>query len=253
MISLPIIVILLLIGASLGSFFGAWVDRYNTDRGIPSGRSRCDKCFKEIRWYDLIPLISYPMLGGKCRQCKEPISPFKIVVEIFFAVVFIIYLLYRSNLLSPQWGIDLISIVLLSGLFFFDLRYMRLPDRLVIPLIILGIVSTSLTRPEISYLLLSLIPAIIFAIMYWGSKGRWVGFGDVKLLLALGLLALYPLSFLILFASILIGAVISVVLLLSHKAHLSTKIPFGSVLALVAIISIIFINAISQTFIWYLF
>lgn len=240
-------IIIFLIGASLGSFLCAWIDR----SAIPTGRSVCDNCQKSLKWFEMIPVLSYLVLGGKCRGCRESISFLKILAEISLGLLALAWWLEIDGL-NPLALIDGLSLIILASLFFFDLKYMRLPNTLTLSLAILGLIKILVFGVSISNLIIGLVPAIIFGIMYLVSKGRWVGLGDVKLLLAIALISTNIEPWLVFISSILVGGIIGIGLILAGRAQMSSKIPFGSLLALFTILIIIFRDEISSTIIWYI-
>lgn len=208
------------------------------------GRSECPKCLKRIKWYDLFPVLSYISLRGKCRNCKNKISFIYPSTEIITAFCFsLFYLVYK-----PALGItDFYFLLIITSfvvLFFFDYLYFLIPDKIVLPLIIIAFLFNYFFRqPEFLNLLLSaLIMGGIFAIIHLSSKGEWMGFGDAKLMFLIGLILGYPLGFLVLIFSVWTAALVGIILILSGKANRKTALPFGSFLTGISIIIIIFQN-----------
>ena len=210
------------------------------------GRSECPKCLEQLNWYDLFPVLSYIFLKGKCRSCKKKISKIYPLTEIITASCFsLFYLVYK-----PTIGITDFYFLLIMTSFvvfiFFDYLYFLIPDKIVLPLIIItSLYNYFFRQPDFINLLLSaLIMGGIFAIIHLSSKGEWVGFGDAKLIFLIGLVLGYPLGFLALIFSVWAAALVGIILMLLRRANRKTALPFGSFLAGISIIIIIFQNEI---------
>jgi len=237
-----------LVGLSVGSFLNVVIFRLDKKGGLLTGRSECPKCLKQLKWYDLFPVLSYVFLRGRCRNCKDKISSVYPLTELVTA--FCLSLFY----LSPKQGLGAVdiyySLIIVSfvALIFFDYLYFLIPDKIILPLTIVAILfNYFFRRPEFTTLLLSaLILAGIFAIIYVASSGKWLGFGDVKLLFLIGLVLGYPLGFVSLVLSVWLAALVGIGLMMSGKANRKTALPFGSFLAGVSILIIIFQNEIQK-------
>lgn len=264
-----VIIALGLLGLCLGSFAGAtmWrlrarqlvedkadgekVDKKEftklrplTESSFTKDRSRCLHCGHTLAWYDLLPLISWVSTGGKCRYCGRFIGWFEPVVELATAIIFIVAYLYWPYSLFSAYDIAvfilwLISSVMLVILFAYDLRWFLLPNRVIFPLIfIAGMVAVLrlYSMGDILSGILTLAGAVgilsgLYLLLWVVSKGKWIGFGDIKLGLALALLlGDWGLAFIALFAANLIGVIIVIPGLLSGKLTRSTHVPFGPLL-----------------------
>lgn len=260
---------LALVGLCLGSFAGAMVWRLRARQlqadaavGEPvdkkefrrlqeltkyhgaKDRSRCLDCHHELAWYDLIPLVSWLSLGGRCRYCRKSIGYLEPLVELGVAVFFVLsYALWpvelSSGLAIAQFVLWLISGVGLAILFVYDLKWFLLPDRVMLPVIIVGALYAALAIVQSGDIMASLIQLFgavvilsgLYFIVYLVSKGAWIGFGDIKLGLALALLLdNWELAFLSLFAANLIGCFVVIPGLVSHKMTRQTHVPFGPLL-----------------------
>ena len=237
-----------LIGLSIGSFLNVVIFRLDKKGGLLTGRSECPKCLKRLMWYDLVPVLSYVFLGGRCRNCKGKISPIYPSTELIMAFCLLsFYLVYK-----PVFGVGdfyyLLIIVSFVALIFFDYLYFLIPDKIILPLIIIAILFNYFFRwPEFVTLLLSALTlGGIFAIIHLVSKGEWAGFGDAKLLFLIGLVLGYPLGFLSMIISVWIAALVGIGLMLSGRATRKTALPFGSFLAGVSILIIIFQHEIQK-------
>lgn len=254
-----IIFTLTVLGLALGSFVNALVWRVR-EQETPSkrskreysvlwGRSMCPHCHHMLAARDLAPVISWLLLKGRCRYCKNLIHRQYPLVEIFTAV-----LLVLSYIAWPYtWGGEGVFrfamwvpiLVLLVALFIYDLRWMLLPDRLTA--VFVGLVALQLFGVAVLYqggivsirdALLAVLPlGAFFYVLFQASSGRWIGGGDVKLGFGLGLLAGNIASaLLILFLASAIGTVISSILMVTNKASRKTQLPFGPFLIAGAII-----------------
>lgn len=239
-----------LIGLCIGSFLNVIIFRLNKKAGAFTGRSECPKCGKQLKWYDLFPVLSYIFLRRRCRNCKSKISfvyPLTELLTAFFILLF--YVFYK-----PVFGVAdffyLLIIVSFVVLIFFDYLYLLLPDKIILPLIILTILFNYLfRRSEFTSLLLSaLVLGGIFAIIHIVSNGKWVGLGDAKLLFLIGLVFGYVLGLWVLMLSVWIAALVGIGLIILGKANRKTALPFGSFLAGVSILIIIFQNEVQKLF-----
>jgi len=276
---LLICVILAVVGLCFGSFAGATVWRLRarqlvqdkaagekvdakeykallplTEATITSDRSRCLHCGQMLAWYDLLPLVSWLNTKGKCRYCHTPIGWFEPLIEVSVAVFFVAsYLLWPIAFLSQLNVIEfllwLVAGVMLAILFAYDLKWSLLPNYVMFPLIIVSFIVALIHLTYVTSLLggieSQLIGIVILSGLYlllWSiSKGKWIGFGDVKLGLALALLlSEWQLAFIALFAANLIGCLLVVPGLLSGKMTRKTHVPFGPLLIAGCVIAMFF-------------
>jgi leader peptidase (prepilin peptidase)/N-methyltransferase len=229
------------LGLCMGSFLSVIVSRLDRKGGILMGRSECPDCHKILAWYDLIPVLSYVLLRGRCRYCSSRISIVYPLFELTSSLVFISYFLVNGLNLGIEDIYYLSLLVLLTSLIFFDALYLILPDKIVIPMALLAILyDIFFRRVELLNLLLSaFLFSLVFAIIYLISKGRAMGFGDVKLALALGLIFGYPVGFFSIIIAVWAAALWGLALVVTGKANLKTALPFGSYLSASAIFFII--------------
>jgi prepilin signal peptidase PulO-like enzyme (type II secretory pathway) len=209
-------------------------------------RSRCLHCGHTLAWYDLIPLVSWLSTGGKCRYCKKSIGTFEPLIELGTAAFFVAsYLLWPAQLVTfpeiAHFALWLIAGVMLVILFAYDLRWFLLPDKVIFPLIAASVLVAIITISSSTDILGALINIGIAVFILSGlylaiwllSKGQWIGFGDVKLGLALALLlGDYKLAIITLFAANLIGCLIVIPGMITGKLTRTTRVPFGPLLIL---------------------
>lgn len=236
------------IGLCLGSFLNVVLFRLDRKSGILTGRSECQNCLHRLHWYDLVPLFSYLYLRGNCRYCKTEISIIYPLVEFVTGSAVLAYFLVNG----PIFGIYSIHHLLIISLFllliFFDALYLILPDKITFSVITAAILFDIIFRkPDLLNLTLSgFLFSLVFAIIYLGSHGRWMGFGDVKLVFAIGLVLGYPLGFFAIISAVWVAAFWGLALVALKKANLKTALPFGSFLSGATIVFIILKDVILQ-------
>ena len=244
------IIIFFIIGLFLGSFLGVLVDRLTNKESIINGRSRCDKCKKELGLLDLIPVLSFIFLKGKCRYCHTRLPYFYPLIEITTAILFsLTYVLFDFQF--PFVSFQLIYYLLMVSsfivIFFTDLKYGIIPDKIVFPAIFVSIFYLLLFNPSflVIHLLCGLGAFIFFIAISYGffvlTKKQSMGGGDIKLSLLLGLFLGFPGILVSLYIAFLTGAVVSIILILwKKKTSLKDTLPFGPFLILGSIISFFF-------------
>ncbi|MBX4211373.1 MAG: prepilin peptidase [Candidatus Yanofskybacteria bacterium] len=226
-----------LLGLILGSFFNVVIARFGTE-SVVRGRSHCMHCRHTLAWYDLIPIVSFLLLKGRCRYCNQSISIRYMLLELLSgAVLVVIAALYGFTASAFLWGASSLVLVLLL---FFDATYFILPDGLVIALGLLGLLDKILFHHDllVPSLLIGFLLSFLFAILYVVSAGSWVGFGDVKLIFSLGLLLGYPHAVVVVVGAIWTATLVGLSLIIIRQAHWKTALPFGSFLAAMALAGI---------------
>jgi len=229
---------------------------------LSTDRSQCLHCGHRLAWYDLLPLFSWVATGGKCRYCHEKIGRFEPLIEIGVAGFFVASYLFWPEMIHtvPQMAsliLWLIAGVFLAVLFAYDLKWSILPNRVMFPLIGVAVVAALFTiftsldpvGTLINVAIAAFLLSGLYLILWIVSKGQWIGFGDVKLGLALALLlGDWKLAFIALFAANLIGCLIVIPGLLTGKLARGTHVPFGPLLILGAIVAAWWGNAVLT---WY--
>jgi len=206
----------------------------------------CESCGHRLHARDLVPVLSWIELGGRCRYCKAPIGWQDPLTELAMVALFVLSYVFWpygwSGILLVAFGIWLMSLVVMVALVVYDLRWMLLPDRLVYPLIGLAISMSSclaIGQGSTGIIVRAGLSALLISGMFWllfqMSDGRWIGGGDVKLAVALGfLVASLVGTILLLFIASLLGSFVGVPILIMGKS-VSHKIPFGPFLIIAAI------------------
>lgn len=276
---LIVVAILFIWGLCLGSFVNALVWRLHEQAtskkqslktkkasgslSIVNGRSMCVNCKHTLAWYDLIPLLSWLQLQGRCRYCKKPISPQYPIVELITGVVFAgSYLLWPSIVhLNGQWlllSVWLACSVGLLALAVYDLRWMLLPNKIIYPTLAvavvgrLGYIVAFEDRPLHAIFLWAgsiIIASGVFLALFVYSKGKWIGYGDVRLGLITGTLLADPQKALaMIFIASLIGTLLVLPGIMSGKKTMASKLPYGPFLIAATAIMIIFGDSLLN---WY--
>lgn len=255
-----VILVLFILGLFFGSFINALIFRLHKQQSLKSkkdkekysisrGRSMCVHCGHQLSPADLIPVISWVVLKGKCRYCKKPISIQYPVVELLTAFLFSLsYAFWSDEVLSGSnivlfigWELSLIGLV---ALLVYDLRYLILPNKIILPVILTAAISVitysvleNTYEPIVSSAYGLLIGGGIFYLLFQISSGKWIGGGDVKLGFALGILVGGPsLALLMLFLASLLGTLYSLPLIANRELQARSKIAFGPFLIVAAII-----------------
>jgi leader peptidase (prepilin peptidase) / N-methyltransferase len=239
-----------LFGLFFGSFFLVVAERLPRGETILHGRSHCDHCQHTLAWFDLLPVISFVMLQGKCRYCGRRFGLLYPIAELSTGLVFAATFLYWYTLGLPQ---TFSSIVVLGYLllvcasfliiFFSDLRHGIIPFAIIAPFSVLVLLFLVAFSPELllNHILAGLGAGIFFFLLFAGTKGRGMGFGDVVLVIYLGLIVGYPKIVLALYLGFLTGAIISLILIAGGKKKLrGSIIPFGPFLIIGALVSLFF-------------
>lgn len=235
------------LGLLIGSFLNVCIYRIPEKISVAKGFSFCPNCKKRIQPYDLIPVISYLFLKGTCRNCKASISAQYPLVEFLTGLLFI--LVFQQFGLTPFAGLVAFLVSLLIVITFIDLKLQIIPDGLVILIFIAGIGATFLSglSPWAHIIGFFAVSVLLLLIAFLSNGG--MGGGDIKLMAAAGLFLGWQLILLSLMIASIVGAVISIGLLLLKKADRKSMVPFGPFLSIGILISILYGNTLIQ---WYL-
>lgn len=223
--------------------------RTHEGESVVTGRSKCRGCEVPIGAQDLVPVLSYLRLRGRCRSCKTVISWQYPAVEIATGFLFVVAYLSSTQTLNDSVTQSLLFLrnsVFLSYLvliFVYDLRHMLIIDRFTIPAMIFAIIINLWlgTVPAWSVLVGGLVLAGFFWIQFVISKGTWVGGGDIRMGALMGFMLGLEHGLVALFIAYVLGAIIGVAMMASGKATRKTPVPFGSFLA-VATVIVLFIG-----------
>lgn len=234
---------LFIVGLVFGSFLNVVIIRIDDWKSIITGRSHCMSCKKQLVWYDLIPVVSYATLKGKCRYCAKPISHQYPLVEIVtgFLALAAYYLITMSGLSTVlsifAFCFLFFAFCCMVVLFFHDVDSMLLPDSVSYVLIAASLLFAIVYYHSATSIIYgALIGAVPIALLVYPSRGKWMGEGDIKLALGLGILTAFPGSFAYMAMSFVLGGVYSIYLLATKQAKLKTAVPFAPFLIMGALI-----------------
>ncbi len=246
------ITLIFLFGLCIGSFLNVLIWRLPREKKI-SGRSECPNCHRTLAWYELLPVVSFMMQRGSCRNCGKPISPRYPIIELATGIAF-------ALVASQFFPHDIAEIILLAKLLFvvslciaifvIDLEHYLILDVLVFPGIGVMLVLNALLDHFSVVSLVSLYSAtgsglfgaLVGFLPFWFlwaiSKGKWMGFGDVKYIIFMGLALGFTRTIVGLFLAFMVGAFFGLGLMATGKKQFSSKIPFGTFLTLATIMSL---------------
>jgi leader peptidase (prepilin peptidase)/N-methyltransferase len=231
-------------GLAIGSFLNCVIYRLQKDEEFLVKRSYCPDCKKILNWPDLIPLLSYLYLRGKCRHCQAKISLQYPLVELTTGFLFVFVLFFLSQEM-PIRQINAMAFILriyylvitalLIIIFVSDLKYYIIPDKIIYPAtgiaLLYNIWSLVIGHWSFKEFLNPIFSAIFASAFFIAiiliSKGRWLGWGDVKLAFFMGLLLGFPNILIALFLAFLFGAIIGVGLIIAGRKTLKSEVPFG--------------------------
>ncbi len=228
-------------GITFGSFLNCAIHRLKTGENL-RGSSYCPACRHKLSPLDLVPLFSFFFLKGGCRYCDKKISfqypAVELITGLLFLSVFISQPL-EANLFTLGSLVSVLTITLfLVILFVYDLKHYIIPNRVIYPAIVFAFLfqifenNLSIT-PDLGLALLSgLFSFLFFLGIYLATKGKGLGFGDVRYAAFMGLFLGFPEVLVGLFSSFLLGAFIGLVLIVSGLKSRKDMIPFGPFLVI---------------------
>ncbi|OGZ52757.1 MAG: hypothetical protein A3B25_01000 [Candidatus Ryanbacteria bacterium RIFCSPLOWO2_01_FULL_48_26] len=268
--------LLFVFGAALGSFINVLAVRYDSKRFIfdahsIGGRSHCPTCSNVLRWFELVPILSFLFQRGRCRRCKSRISVQYLIVELLAGLI-CVFVPWRisamggpasggqfliSNYFYPAlWVLVFLTLLLVVLI---DKRLYIIPDEANIFLGFMGAVTTFFValRGEIAntsfvgqyalifgfpknvwinHILAACAAGVIFALIIGITRGKGMGMGDLKLVIPLGLMFGWPDIILVIALSFVIGALYGACAIAAGKKNLKSALPFGPFLAFAAVI-----------------
>lgn len=226
---------LFILGLVIGSFLNVLIDRLPKDQSI-FGRSYCDHCHKQLEERDLIPLVSYFLLKGKCRNCGKKISAFYPLVEILTAATFVLVFLYAptNEIIGRLLYIGFFSALIV--VFFSDLKYQVIPDEILIALLAFSASIFLFEGKSLYFMGLRILDGVgvmlPILIIFFLTKRKGIGLADAKLALILGFFLGFWGGLASLYLAFVAGAIYGLSLILLKKKKWKSKIAFGPFLAL---------------------
>jgi prepilin signal peptidase PulO-like enzyme (type II secretory pathway) len=245
-------------GACVGSFLNCVIYRLESKKSL-KGRSFCPHCKHALSWQDLFPVFSFLFLRGKCRYCHKKISIQYPLVELATGILFVLVFwnlgfvsgfgFRASDFIKLCFMLYIASVLII--IFVYDLKHYIIPDKILFPAIIISFAYRVFENFAMlgNYLIAVIIGSGFFFTIWLVSRGKWMGFGDVKLAVLLGLLLGFPNILVGLFLAFFFGAIIGVILMVGQKKGLKSEIPFGPFLITGSFVAIFFGSQIIQ---WYL-
>lgn len=245
---------LFILGSAIGSFLNVVIDRLPQGKSL-TGRSVCDYCGRKLGIKELIPIYSYFFLKGKTACCNKPISFYYPLVEFISAVSLPLTFWYFSHL-----GLIkkiFLSLIVFSAIviFFSDLKYMVIPDEVQVFLLIVsyfynfncsGNFLLCGSKLFISSLFKGVLVALPIASIFYITQGRGIGFADVKLALNIGFLYGLKIGLLVLYLAFMLGGFVAILLVLSKKKRLKSKVPFGPFLVISMVLFLVIPHKITE-------
>ena len=239
-------IMIFLIGISIGSFLNVCIYRIPKKEDIVFERSHCMSCGNVLKWYELIPLFSFLVQGGKCRNCKTKLSVQYPLIELLNGLIYV--WIFMAKGFQPESILFCICASVLIVISVIDWRTYEIPFGCNIVIGILGIVRVILDLAHwYDYVIGFFAVSGLFLIIYWITKGRGIGGGDIKLMAAAGLLLGWQNILLSLMIGSIAGSVIHLALM---KIQAKDRVlAFGPYLAFGIFAAMLYGNEIIT---WYL-
>lgn len=243
--------ILVLLGLAVGSFLNVCIHRLPRGQSLNSPPSRCPSCDYRLQWFDNIPVLSYVLLGGRCRKCRAGISIRYPLVELITMALFVIH----GDVFG--WSALLIARLVFASamvvLFGIDLEHQLLPNVITLPGIAVGLIASVVLPPGIVDALIGVLigGGVLWLIgeayfRYSGHEG--MGGGDVKMLAMIGAFLGWKLVLVTLVLSSIAGSLIGLAVIAFRKGGMKYALPYGTFLALGALVASLVGDAIVN---WY--
>jgi prepilin signal peptidase PulO-like enzyme (type II secretory pathway) len=271
-----ILIFVFLFGLIIGSFLNCLIWRVYKGEGMWN-RSYCPKCKKQIAWYDNIPVLSFCLLGGKCRHCQKAISWQYPIIELIMGILFLIafytnfqvasiinlqippapfikggvsqFLIFNFKFLIELFR-DWFLIAVMIVVFVIDLRWYLILDIVVLPAAAIVFILNLILGISWQNLLISgIIGGSFFLIQFLISKGKWIGGGDIRLGLLMGLALGWPNILVALFLAYFIGSIVGIGLILAGKKKWGGEVPLGTFLSVTTVIALFWGSRILD---WYI-
>ncbi len=273
------LILIFALGAIIGSFLNVVILR--THSGAVSwlkGRSHCMYCHHRLEWYDLVPILSFVSLRGQCRYCSKAISWQYALVEASTGLLFVLVYTFSigTMTLDVPTGDALLMLVrnllvvcVMVILFVYDFRWQLIPDRFTLPAILFFLIFNSflytsavICNPATAlcytiagwtnYVLGAILGGGFFLIQYVISKGKWIGGGDIRLGVLMGVILGLSGTAIALFVSYMVGALWGMSLILAGKKKMGSAIPFGTFLSIGTVIVLLWLPQITGLIQYYL-
>jgi len=255
---MPNQIIVFIFGLLIGSFLNCLIFRVKQKEDITK-RSYCPKCVTQIAWYDNIPVLSFILLRGRCRKCRSKISIQYPLVELITAILFLIsFSLNSQKFINLDWEFlvlifrDFFIIGVMIFIFIYDLRWYLIPDIISLPACLIIFILNFFSHPSwFDIGVCAIIGTGFFLIQFLISQGKWIGGGDIRLGLLMGIIfSTQGIDFLILaiLFGYFIGSIIGIALILAGKKKMGSQLPLGVFLSISTLIILFYGERILE---WY--
>lgn len=254
------VLLIFIFGILFGSFLNCFIYRLEEGKSIWRGRSHCTQCKHQLGFLDLFPILSFVCLKGRCKYCKKKISFQYPLVEFATGFLFVlVFIKYFGTIFAFQsLGVaaylllfrDFFFISSLIIIFVYDLKHSIIPDKITLPAIAVAFIFNILLGFPFTDLALSaIIGGGFFFLQFFLSKGKWIGAGDIRLGVLIGIMLSWPFVLAALIVSYIIGGVVSLVLLTQKKWTLKSKVPLGPFLVIGTVLTLLYGQRIIE---WYI-
>jgi leader peptidase (prepilin peptidase) / N-methyltransferase len=247
-----VLVSLVLLGLAVGSFLNVCIHRLPSHSSVVTPGSRCPSCGYVLRWADNVPVVSYVVLGGRCRECKARISVRYPIVELLTMGIFVL----NFYVFGPDWILipRIVFSCMLIVLFAVDLEHHLLPNAMTFPGIAVGFLFSLFVSPGPVASALGILVGggslwLIGEAYYRYAGHEGMGGGDVKMLAMIGAFLGWKLVIVTLVFSSIAGAIAGLVVIASRRGDLRYALPYGTFLALAAQIASLYGDRIVA---WYI-
>lgn len=255
-----IVIIVSLLGIVVGSFLNVVVFRVRDNEPL-TGRSKCRTCLEPVAVLDLVPVVSFFALKGRCRKCSSVIEWQYPVVELVMGVAFgllciraILGIAIPSFITDDELILlfirDAIVACFLMIIFVYDFRYSYILDKFSLPAILLAFMINASLGMSVEWMLLGgLVLGAFFAFQFLVSRGEWVGGGDIRMGMLMGVYLGLELGAVALFLSYVLGAIIGIFLIVFRHRKPESHVPFGTFMTLATFATLFFGQTLLE---WYL-
>lgn len=242
-------IVCFIFGTVIGSFLNVIIYRLPRKLSPAKGRSMCPSCERQLTAIDMIPIISYIFLRGKCRTCKNKISLRYPLVELLTGILYVLsYLTFGYNL-QTLFAVAFFSLLVVVS--FIDLDTQEIPNGAVIAVLVLAVARLFTVSPLLDYVIGAFAISVPLFLLALFTNG--FGLGDVKLMFACGLFMGWQLLLLAFIIAAITAAAVGIVLMCTRRASRKTAIPFGPFLCLGMAVSLLFGNQLIAYYLSLLF
>ncbi|MGQ9801427.1 MAG: prepilin peptidase [Candidatus Saccharicenans sp.] len=249
------VILVVVMGLVWGSFLNVVIYRLPRELSLVRPPSSCPKCGRRIKWYDNIPVLSYLMLGGKCRFCGEKISTVYPAVEALTAVCFVIIYFHNLRFFDLQFFTDCLFVSALIALGFIDFFHQVIPDHISLPVMIMALVyapfrfDLNLRQALIGAAVGGGFLFVVYLVYLLWRKKEGLGMGDVMMMLMVGAYLGLGRTILTLLLASVVGAIFGLMLMKFRGKDMKFALPFGSFIAPAAFVALVWGHPLIA---WYL-